>query len=310
MIQFPSGGENSNIFQVIVPDSVRVRSGNYYYHFVGKYNLLTKDYTLLYMKNYYYRSNWNTGPININNNLYIDMGGKAGSYRSNVTVYVSDTGSMTAGDFTFLCISTSWSFYEKGISSIKAGTLSGLSDPSLGYSQAQPVSVYMGGGMYLTVIGFMYLGAASSSFSIQLDNVHMPYDYDLPSYYIYLYNAYDGANQNGNNMQSSNQFIMTNASIFYGSPLKSLTIQCLDNGLGVMNTICTIVFGTQNPLIGNGQIVLVFSGMTISSDVCEVKQSNGTIIPCSCSSTPDNLNLTIILQGTDQYSAGNFTAII
>ena len=103
---------------------------------------------------------------------------------------------------------------------------------------------------------------------------------------------------------------MTNASIFYGSPLSSLTIQCLDNGLGVVNTICTIVFGTQNPLKGNGQIVIVFSGMTISSDVCEVKQSNGTIIPCACSSTPDNLNLTITLQGTDQYTAGNFTATI
>ena len=77
--------------------------------------------------------------------------------------------------------------------------MSGLTDPSLGYSQAQPVSVYMGGGMYLTVIGFKYHGAASSSFSIQLDNVHMPYDYDLPSYYIYLYNGYD-TNNNGNNM--------------------------------------------------------------------------------------------------------------
>ena len=43
--------------------------------------------------------------------------------------------------------------------------------------------------MYLTVIPLKYLAGASDSFQVQLDNVHMPYDYDLPNYYIYFYSA-------------------------------------------------------------------------------------------------------------------------
>lgn len=62
------------------------------------------------MKDVYRRTSWSLGPQNINTNLYIDMGGKAGSYRKNVTIYASNTVKVTT-DYTFLCISTSWPFY-------------------------------------------------------------------------------------------------------------------------------------------------------------------------------------------------------
>lgn len=90
---------------------------------------------------------------------------------------------------------------------------------------------------------------------------------------------------------------MTNAGIFYECPLKALTISCLSNALGVKNTICTIVFGTQNPLKADGKIRLVFSGMSVATNVCKFYHSNGTLLTSTCSSTPDNLNLTVSLSG-------------
>ncbi len=68
--------------------------------------------------------------------------------------------------------------------------------------------------MYLTLIPILYItSGAATSFNITLDNVHMPYDYDLPNYYIYFIDS--GNTPNGNIMSVSNEFIMTNADIFY-----------------------------------------------------------------------------------------------
>lgn len=81
----------------------------------------------------------------------------------------------------------------------------------------------MGSNMYLTLIPILYItSSVANIFTIKLDNVHMPYDYDLPDYYIYFLAA--GDTPNGNYMSSSNEFIMTSANIFYECPLKALTI--------------------------------------------------------------------------------------
>ncbi len=89
-----------------------------------------------------------------------------------------------------------------------------MTDPKLGINEAEPVSVYMNGGMYLTIIPILYMsGTPANTFTIVLDDVHMPYDYDLPDYYIYFIDS--GNSPNGNTMVASNQFIMTNAGIFY-----------------------------------------------------------------------------------------------
>lgn len=67
-------------------------------------------------------------------------------------------------------------------------------------------------------------------------------------------------------MLASNQFQMTNQGIFYETYLKSLTINCIQNNLGVENTICTIVFGTQSPLKADGKITMAFSGMNVATN--------------------------------------------
>jgi len=61
----------------------------------------------------------------------------------------------------------------------------------------------MNSGMYLTLIPILYMtNSAPASFKVLLDNVHMPYDYDLPNYYIYFIDS--GDTPNGNSMSVSN----------------------------------------------------------------------------------------------------------
>ena len=100
---------------------------------------------------------------------------------------------------------------------------------------------------------------------------------------------------------------MTNANIFYETPLQSLTVSCLDNSLGVVNTMCTITIETQNPLKANGTIKIIFSGMSVSTNTCFLTLTNGTSPPVSCSSTQDDSTLIItLLGGIDHHPAGKF----
>jgi hypothetical protein len=178
-----------------------------------------------------------------------------------------------------------------------------MSSPAtFGSNNRAPLGLYVDNNMYLTIIPFIYV-ASISPFYIYLDKVHMPYTYDLPNYYIYVTKASDQT------MAVSNQFIMTNGGTLYSAPLQSLVITCQDNALGVVNTYCTVRFGTSNPLLGYGNVRIVFSGMSVATSTCSLTTSGGVIIPVSCSSSTDKKNLTVTLLGSGFYTAGNFTLV-
>ena len=177
-----------------------------------------------------------------------------------------------------------------------------MSSPAtFGSDVRSPLGLYVDNGMYLTIIPFIFV-SSSSPFYIYLNNVHMPYTYDLPNYYIYVTKASDQT------MAVSNEFIMTNGGTLYSAPLQSLTISCQDNALGVVNTYCTITFGTSNPLLGIGNVRIVFSGMSVATSTSSLT-SGGTSIPVSCASSTDKKNLTVTLLGSGFYTAGNFTLV-
>ena len=235
--------------------------------------------------------------------MMVDLEGKAGSYRDNVSITVKN--SLPTGSHNFLVISSAWSLFENGVSSYTTGT-NALSNPTFYDTELSPLSVLMGDGMYMTVIPFT-CSPSLSTFTMWIDNLHMPYHYDLPSYYIYMFEP------SNNRMQSYNVFEMTNAGIFYEAPLKSLSLSCTDNYLGALNTICTIIFGTQSPLKADGTITLVLSGMDIATDVCHVYLPNGTEVESSCSSTEDNKNVSISMVdnwGAYHYPPDNFTVTV
>jgi hypothetical protein len=143
--------------------------------------------------------------------------------------------------------------------------------------------------MYLTIIPFVYF-ATQTSWSFTLDDAHMPYSYDLPTYYVY------GIRNSDWYFGTSNALVMAGSGILYESPLQSLVVTCQDNALGVVSTYCTIVFGTSNPLLANGYIRLALSGMTVSTDMCYLYGLNG-LIPSTCNSSTDNTNLTVTMTG-------------
>lgn len=62
--------------------------------------------------------------------------------------------------------------------------------------------------MYLTIIPFTYV-SSQLTFTFHLDNAHMPYTYDLPTYYIYAIrnSVWD--------LTSSNAFVMANGGTLY-----------------------------------------------------------------------------------------------
>ena len=190
------------------------------------------------------------------------------------------------------------------MSSYTTATLAMASPATFGANNISPLSMYMTGGMYLTIIPFTYT-ASTSPFNIYLNNVHMPYSYDLPNYYIYI------AQQSNQQMVASNSFLMTNGGTLYQSPLQSLTIGCQDNAIGTVSTYCTLQFGTTNPLLAAGVIRVSMSGLTVSTSICFLTAANGTSIPVSCSSSSDNLNVTVtLLGGIGFYPTGNYTLVV
>ena len=97
-------------FHVIIPDTVVTASDNRYHYFLGAYNQLTKDIKYYYRNQYYRRSSgWQSTAVNEETTMLIDLEGKAGSYRDNVTVTVS--GSLPTGSYNFLVISSAWSLF-------------------------------------------------------------------------------------------------------------------------------------------------------------------------------------------------------
>ena len=132
----------------------------------------------------------------------------------------------------------------------------------------------------------------------------MPYSYDLPTYYIYA------MKQSDKRIVTYNSYIMMNGGTLYGCPLQSLSISCRDNAIGVVNTYCTVNFGTSNPLLVSGNIRITFSGMTVATNRCYLSATNGTTIPVSCVSSSDNKNVTVTMTSTGFYKIGNYTLVV
>jgi hypothetical protein len=198
---------------------------------------------------------------------------------------------------------TQWSFFENGESSFSSTTLLSTTPATFGTNNLSPLGLYLTGGMYLTIIPFSYV-TSTSPLSIYLDRVHMPYTYDLPTYYIYAMRQSDKL------IVAYNSYLMMNGGTLYGCPLQSLSISCRDNAIGVVNTYCTVNFGTSNPLLVSGNIRITFSGMTVATNRCYLSATNGSTIPVTCVSSSDNKNVTVTMKSTGFYQIGNYTLIV
>lgn len=123
--------ETTQNFQIIIPDSISYNyPTDYYYYFyaIGIYNKLTKDIKYMYRNSGTYRYyNWISPTTNLQSTMYVDFQGKAGSYRTNVSLNVETSG-VTTNYQSYIMISSSWQLFEKDISSYTSDSLA-LTNP-------------------------------------------------------------------------------------------------------------------------------------------------------------------------------------
>ena len=104
VVTFANTDYSTKNFHILIPDMQIAQYENYFWYHVGYYNLLTKDYTYDYSGRYYRTwSSWDSSIPN-DSTFYADITGKAGSYRNNVSIYVSNPSIHTgANSFIILC---------------------------------------------------------------------------------------------------------------------------------------------------------------------------------------------------------------
>ena len=303
IVRFKDTSYTTTKFHVLIPDVPVAQYSNYHWYHIGVYNKITKDYNILYSQRFYRPwYDW-ANSFTTYTTLVAGIVGKAGSYKYNTTVNVYNP-SITTGADSYIFMCTQWSLFENGVTTLSPATLAMTSPATfVGTNDQAPLAVYFYSGMYLTMIPLQYVNG-TATFSFWLDKAHMPYTYDLPNFYIYTIRRSDYL------VTSSNSLIMANGGTLYQSPLQSLVVTCQDNAVGVVNTYCTILFGTSNPLLASGNIRLSLSGMTVSTSTCFLYLSNGTQIPVTCSSSTDNLNLTVAMTGWEFYPQDIFRLVV
>lgn len=96
---------------------------------MGIYNKLTKDYFYMYRNTGFYRNtNFISEGSNNQPSITVDLQGKAGSYRNNVSVTMYSA-SVSTSYTSYVVISSSWYLFENGISSYTSAT-SASSNPT------------------------------------------------------------------------------------------------------------------------------------------------------------------------------------
>ena len=98
-------------FHILIPDMQIAQYENYFWYHIGFYKIVDKDFTFSYSGSYYRTwTSW-TNSITSNANFYADITGKAGAYRNNVSVFVSNTGGISTGASSYIVLCTQWSLF-------------------------------------------------------------------------------------------------------------------------------------------------------------------------------------------------------
>jgi hypothetical protein len=277
-----------------VPHILTSTNQNYFEILAGKYNTVSRQYTYMFIQQLvaYSPTGASYTSKTISNTMMLELSGKAGSYPASMIGDIAPvSGFYALSGSSAIIISSTWSLYNN-LTHLAANLQNNNSALTFGIDNDLPLSVYMGSN-YLTFIPFTT--SSTTPFSFNIYSLHLPYTYDLPYYSIFLTNS-------AGNIDSYNEFINTNAGVFYYSVLLGLSISCTDSSLGVSNTVCYISFINNHEIVLNGQIYVDFSGMTISTKYCYLSYVTNTVtntsIPVTCTSASNQSQLIVSLPGT------------
>lgn len=166
--------------------------------------------------------------------MQLNIAGLAGSYMSNISFTVAPSSSFNANGYSSaLIVMSSWQFFDSN-TALSSTSLSSA-NPIFTNVEQTPLCLKISSTSYLTYIPFKTTAVYSSNFDIFFNNIKLPYNLDLPYYSVSLVD-------NTGSMDGYNEFINQNQDKFYTGVLKSLSLTCNDNSLGVTNTYCTTVF--------------------------------------------------------------------
>jgi len=117
---------------------------------------------------------------------------------------------------------------------------------------------------------------------VLLDNIQLPFSYDLISYNMYV-------TQSNGKLDCYKHYFNTGPGAFYPITLKELDMECDKLRRGEMNTRCTFKFKPNFKMQRNAQIFLDFVGMEAHSNKCSWSQEIGSSIfsdpePVQCES--------------------------
>lgn len=125
VVKFANTDYSTKNFHILIPDMQKSQYSsynNFWYH-IGVYSIASKDYSFTYSGNYNrFWSSWSS-VVPTDASFYADVTGKAGSYRNNVSIFVSNTASINTGGNSFILICTNWSLFENGVTTLSASTL-------------------------------------------------------------------------------------------------------------------------------------------------------------------------------------------
>lgn len=111
VMTFGDSSYGTTNFHALIPDTSITTGTHYYFYQIGVYNQLTFDYKFYYASNTILRNtNWVSSPLYAYTTLSADMSGKAGAYRTNVSVNVNLNYTYNTKP-TYLVLATQWSFF-------------------------------------------------------------------------------------------------------------------------------------------------------------------------------------------------------
>ncbi|KAL4481634.1 hypothetical protein ABPG74_007723 [Tetrahymena malaccensis] len=230
----------------------------------------------------------------------ITLSGNAGAQISGVQMQLARSSVFTQGVGSAAILVTDWQFwyanqskYTTPLSSI-AGT--GVLDPvSVSYIDLTGTSRF--------AVIFPFTSTAdptNAGTSVLIDNVVLPYSYDLPNL---LFIIAQGAGK----LNCYKQYFNSGRNLFYISTPKSLQLTCAQQSNGIQNTQCTVQFVPAQNMQPFAILQIQFTGMQANTNQCTLVQNNiktnsQVQITQTCSVSTNSQILTVNMQDSVIYS--------
>ncbi|KAL4512787.1 hypothetical protein ABPG72_017472 [Tetrahymena utriculariae] len=268
----------------------------------GYFNTATYVFKVLFTNNLpsYAPSTLLTSVTNLCPSTAITLSGNAGAQISGVQMQLARSNVFIQGVGSAAILVTDWQFWYANQSKYTA-IVSGI----IGTGVLDPVSVsyidLTGTSRFAVIFPFTSTGdPTSASTTVTIDNVVLPYSYDLPNLLFII-------TQGNGQLNCFKQYFNSGRNLFYISTPKSLQLTCAQQSNGIQNTQCTVQFIPAQNMQPYAILQIQFTGMQANTNECTLIQNNiitntQVQITQTCSVSTNSEVLTVNMQDNVIYS--------